>query len=279
VTTEPPAIDLLTPYRQLARVPSHRGTASFRLGDGAFSGPAEFLLPPGSQAIIAFHGPASLTSQDFGRDLVIEGAAELGAFRIECAQIYVRKPSRFAGDAFSSLISPVNGPAHIRYGNDRPVRRAVALLNNFDFSCGDPVTHDIGWTTIDTPLSVDAGGRTITFRQRADRPHLLSLVKAGLLHSTSLIEIAFDVRDGESDDELLAFSADVAALCTFAAGTGVSVAMLNLLDGDGVAVRRIVPQPVTARYRDREIVTDFHQGRKFAIATRSSRATRASASL
>lgn len=197
MTPDPPAFDLLTPYRPLARVPPHRGMASFRLGDGAFSGPAEFLLPPGSQAIIAFHAPAALTLQDFGRDLVIEGAAESGAFCIECAQVYVRKPSPSGEGSSWSLISPVNGPARIRYGDDRPVRRAVALLNNFDFSCGDSVTRDGGWTTIDTPLSVDAGGRTITFRQRADRPQLLPLVKAGLLHSTSLVEIAFDMRVGE----------------------------------------------------------------------------------
>ena len=265
MTPEPPAFDLLMPYRPLARVPPHRGTASFRLGDGEYSGAAEFLLPPGSQAIIAFHAPTDLTSQDFGRDLVIEGAAESGAFRIECAQVYVRKPSRSGEGSCWSLISPVNGPTRIRYGDDRPVRRAVALLNNFDFSYGDAVmTRDGGATTIDTPLSVDAGDRTITFRQRADRQQLLSLVKAGILHSTSLVEIDFDICDSESDDELLAFSQDVASLCTFGAGTGVSVAMLDLLDGDGAAVRRVVPQPVTARYRNRTIVADFHLRRLFS---------------
>jgi hypothetical protein len=128
------------------------------------------------------------------------------------------------------------------------------------------VTRDGGWTTIDTPLSVNAGGRTITFRQRADRPQLLPLLQAGLLHSTSLVEIALDTRDGKSDEELLAFSADVAALCTFAAGTGVSVAMLDLLDGDGAAGRRVVPQPVTARYRDRRVVADFHLRQLFSEA-------------
>jgi hypothetical protein len=266
MTHDSPTFDLLTPYLPLARVPPHRGTASFRLGDGAFSGPAEFLLPPGSQAIIAFHAPADLTTQDLGRDLVIEGAGESGAFRIECAQVYVRKPSRSGEGSSWTLISPINGPARICYGDDRPARRAVALLNNFDFSCGDSVTGDGGWTTIGTPLSVDAGGRTITFRQRAARPHLLPLVKAGLLHSTSLVEIAFDTFDGESDDDLLGFSTDVAALCTFAAGTGASVATLDVLDGDGGAVRRIVPQPVTARYRDREVVADFHLRRLFTEA-------------
>jgi hypothetical protein len=265
MTPDPPTFDLLTPYRPLARVPPHCGTASFRLADEAFSGPAEFLLPPDGQAIIAFHAPADVTSQNFGRDLVIEGVAEFGIFRIECAQVYVRESSRSGEGGSWSLISPVSGPARIRYGDDRPVRGAVALLSNFDLSHGDSVIRDGGWTTIDTPLSVDAGGRTITFRQRADRPQLLPLVRAGLLHSTSLVEITFDTRDGESEDELLAFSVDVAALCTFAAGTGVSVAMLDLLDGDA-PVRRVVPQPVTARYRDGEIVRDFHLRRLFSEA-------------
>jgi hypothetical protein len=130
-------------------------------------------------------------------------------------------------------------------------------LNNFDFSCGDAVSEGGGWTRINTPLSVDGDGRDVTFRQRAERPQLLALVSAGLLHSTSIVEIAFDAHDGESDDVLLAFAADIAALCTFAAGTGVSVAMLDLMDEEGALARRIIPQPVTARYRDREVVPDF----------------------
>jgi hypothetical protein len=73
MTPDPPVSDLLTPYRQLARLPSHRGTASFRLGSEVFSGAAEFLLPPTGQAIIAFHAPIGLTSQDLGPDLVIDG--------------------------------------------------------------------------------------------------------------------------------------------------------------------------------------------------------------
>jgi hypothetical protein len=70
---------------------------------------------PGSQAIIAFHAPADLTSQDFGRDLVIERVAESGAFRIECAQVYVHKPSHSGEGSSCSLISLFNGPARIRY--------------------------------------------------------------------------------------------------------------------------------------------------------------------
>ncbi len=257
MTVPAPGFDPLAAYRPLARVPPHRGTASFTLGGEAFSGAAEFLLPAGGQAVIAFQAPAELTSQDFGADLVIDGTAETGPFRLECGHIYVRKASRFEDGSTWSLISPVNGPVRMTYGTKSSIRRVLALLNNFDFSCGGAVREGGGWTTINTPLSVDGDGRDVTFRQRADRPQLLTLVGAGLLHSTSIVEIAFDAHDGESDDVLLTFAADVAALCTVAAGTGVSVAMLDLTGEEGSLVRRIIPQPVTARYRDREVVPDF----------------------
>jgi len=252
-----PGFDPLQAYRPLARVPPHRGTASFTVAGEAFSGAAEFLLPPGGQCVIAFQAPDDLTSQDFGADLVIKGTAENGTFHLECKHIYVRKASRFEDGSTWSLISPVNGPVRVTYGTRATTRGVLALLNNFDFSCGDVVSDGGDWTRINTSLRVDGDGRDVTFRQRAERPQLLALVSAGLLHSTSLVEIAFAAHDGESDDVLLAFAADVAALCTFAAGTGVSVAMLDLMDEEGDLAGRIIPQPVTARYRDRQIVPDF----------------------
>jgi len=252
-----PSFDPLAAYRPLARVSPHLGTASFTLGGEAFSGAAEFLLPAGGQAVIAFQAPDDFASQGFGGDLVIDGTAETGPFRLGCSQIYVRKASRFDDGSAWSLISPINGPVRMTYDTTGTIRRVLALLNNFDFSCGDASSEGGGWTRVNTPLRVDGDGRDVTFRQRGERPQLLALVSAGLLHSTSLVEIAFDAYDGESDDVLLAFAADVAALCTFSAGTGVSVAMLDLMDEEGALVRRIIPQPVTARYRDREVVPDF----------------------
>jgi hypothetical protein len=91
-----PTFDLLIPFRQLARVPPHRGTASFKLGEEAFYGSAEFLLPAGGQPIIAFHASAGLTSEDFGSGFVIDGEVEAGSFRIECAQVFVATLMRAA---------------------------------------------------------------------------------------------------------------------------------------------------------------------------------------
>jgi len=228
MTVNAPGFDPLAAYRPLARVPPHRGTASFTLGGEAFSGHAEFLLPAGGQAVIAFQAPDDLTSQDFGGDLVIDGTAETSPFRLESSQIYVRKVSRFEDGSAWSLISPVNGPVRMTYGTRGDIRRVLALLNNFDFSCGDVAGEGGGWTRVNTSLRVDGDSRDVTFRQRAERPQLLALVSAGLLHSTSLVEIAFDAYDGECDDVLLAFAADVAALCTFAAGVGVSAWLCSI---------------------------------------------------
>ena len=256
--------DLLAPYRRFALVQPHQGMASFRIGNEAFSGPAEFLVPQSGQAIIALRRPENLSTQDFGRDLVVEGNGELGFFRIHCDQIYVRKPQKFPTGHSWCLISPVNGPAQIHYVTERPVRRGVALLSNFDLTYGDPVTTASGGTRIGTPLNVEVGGRSVTFRQRTDRPQLLPMVQAKLLHSACFVEMAFVVNHGESDDVFLNLLADVAAMCSFASGVRVSVAMVDLFDGEGTIVRRIVPQSITSWYRDNRVVDDFQISRLFS---------------
>jgi hypothetical protein len=205
--------------------------------------------------------------QDFGTDLVIDGASDSGPFRIDCPRCFVRR--RTEGDTSPggwSLISPVNGPALVQYGPPRPAARATVLLNNFDYRCGDAVTQGGGFTRIGTPLSVDVGDRFVTFRHRHLREEILPLVKAGILHAASLTEFSVNVAPGESDDQALAFSTDVAGLCTFASGAGVSVPMLDLLDGDGAIARRVIPQPVTSRFRRNDIVDDFHLSEFFRVA-------------
>jgi hypothetical protein len=69
-----------------------------------------------------------------------------------------------------------------------------------------------------------------------------------------------------SDEQVLAFTTDVAGLCTFASGVGVGVPMLDLLDGDGAVARRVIPQPVTSRFRRNDIVDDIHIPEFFGVA-------------
>jgi hypothetical protein len=84
------------------------------------------------------------------------------------------------------------------------------------------------------------------------------LVQAGLLHSASLTEVSFEVTAENSDEELLALAADIAALCTFASGPSVSVAMLDLFGSDHTVLRRVIPQPILSRYRNENILHDVH---------------------
>ena len=83
-------------------------------------------------------------------------------------------------------------------------------------------------------------------------------MEAGLARSPSLTECRFELGPGESDEQVSEFAHHIAALCTIAAGVGVGVAVINFSDSEGV-VRRIIPQPVTARYSPgSRLVDDFH---------------------
>ena len=165
-----------------------------------------------------------------------------------------------------SLISPINGPVRVQYGVPRSAARAIVLLSNFDYRCGDAVTQNEGFTRIGTSLSVDVGHRRGTLRHHYLREEILPLVEAGIPQAASLAEFSVDLVPGESDEEVLTFSTNVASLCTFAAGASVSVPMLDLLDGDGAVARRLIPQSVTSRFRRSDVVDDFHLPEFFGVA-------------
>ena len=153
----------------------------------------------------------------------------------------------------------MNGPARIEYGASRQASKAIVLLNNFDYRHGDPVAVERGWTRIGTPVGVDLEGRRVEFRRHANYEVVQPLAMAGFMRAASVTDCYFDVSDGESDTQVLEFATDIAALSTIAAGAGLSVAMVDLVDGAGTVVRRVVPQPVTARYsRNDKIIDDIY---------------------
>jgi hypothetical protein len=259
MTNEALSFPAITEHRQYARLPPHSGASTFRIEDMAVSGLAEFILPVDGQAVVAFRATTGVTSQDLGTDLVIEGDSEFGAFRIECPQCYVPHQINTHPDTSGwSLISPINRPVRVRYGSTRPVSKLSILLNNFDYTHGDALTSDTGFTVIGTPITANLGHHRITFRHHRHREHVLPLVEAGVLRSASLTEVICEVRPEHSDATLLEFGSDVAAVCTFAAGMLVSTAMFDLLDDEGAVVRRLIPQPVVSRYRDTRIIRDIH---------------------
>ena len=121
-----------------------------------------------------------------------------------------------------------------------------------------------GVTRQGTPLRIDVNGRQIEFRWRPDHDGVLSLVRAHVLSSASLTEFSFEAHAQEGDDrQLMQFAVDVAAICTFARGASVTVAMLEMRDVEDVLVRRVLTQPVESKYRDHETVADEHLQRLF----------------
>lgn len=250
----PPPV--LLDHSDLARLHPHLGTARYTMGGETFSGTAEFTLPVSGQAIIAFAAMGGRSDQDLGENLVIEGHVDDVPFVITCPRANVKHMGATARtEGGWSLISPMNAPARIDYHRGGPAIRAVALLNNFDYDTGDVVESDRGWTVIATPFAATVGGRVVTFSHTPMSAGLGPLAAAGVIRSASLVECAFPV-DAATDDDVLSFVTDVAGLCTIAADGTVGVAMLTLLDEAGHAVRRIVPQPVTGRYRRNGIVND-----------------------
>jgi len=222
-----------------------------------FSGTAEFTLPVSGQAIIAFATKGERSDQNLGENLVIEGNTDDGPFTITCPRAHVKHMDRAARkDGGWSLISPMNEPARINYHHGGPAARVVVLLNNFDYECGDVVEGNGGWTRIGTPFAATIDERVVTFSHTPLGPRLRPLAAAQVIPAASLVECAVSLRDGEGDDDLLAVATDIAGLCTIAAGGTVSVAMLTFLDEDGRTVRRLIPQPVTSRYRRNGIVDD-----------------------
>ena len=62
-----------------------------------------------------------------------------------CKYYLLTKPkSRLNYGAFDPSTGRLESAHGDEGSRDRPVRRAVALLNSFDFSCGDSVTRDGG---------------------------------------------------------------------------------------------------------------------------------------
>lgn len=237
----------------------HRGRAAFVVGGDNYAGEAEFFVPAGGSAVVEVRGLDGEPAQDFGADLLMVGDGPLGPFRLECQQVYVTPQTKRAKSGSAScLVAPINGPVLVTYGDDLRAPVAIRIaLNNFNYMYGDPVHENGGFTRVGTPLVVSASGRRLTFAHTPRHLEVLSLLKAGVLSQAPITECGFSLNADEPDDEVVALGLDVASLCTFAAGGGVSGAMFDWLDETGGCVRRLVPQPVTSRFRRNDIIEDW----------------------
>ena len=261
-------------FERWARLAVHAGRATLTVDGETVSGVAELLLPAEGAPVVAMRTGHQLTGS-FASDLRIVGDVDGSPFQAHSPVCFTRKAMTGANEGWS-LVSPINAPVRIDYGEHRPAKQARVVLNNFDYVLGDAVTSETGFTREGTPFRVQLVDRSAEFQRRTDYEEVHPLLQAGVLRSASLSECSFEVLN-DTDDDLLGLALDVAALCTFARGASVGVAMLECIDSDGRVARRIVPQPVSSRYRDVTVVDDVDLPRLFADSFATHIATRRAA--
>lgn len=250
----------LDPFHLHSRVGVHRGDASLVVDGVPICGAAEFLLPVEGSPIGALRCEKSFAGTP-ASDVQVVGMFEGRPFTLVFRMGQLHRT--FAGTHQGwSLLSPKNGPVRIDYADAGPITGARFVLNNFDYEDGDPVEINGGFTRVGTPLTVQLDGGTAVFRRLGNYDAVKPLVLSGLLRSASLVEIECQISDAD-DEPLLALANDIASVCTFARGASVTVAMVELTDCTGRVARRLVPQPVESRFRDRPIVPDINIPRLF----------------
>lgn len=255
-----PACAAIDGSRHHARLPVHAGSAQMTVDGELIQGPAEFILPAESGLIVAVKSTAKLTN-DMAADLQVTGCHDGRVFTLNAPVCYTRRPGKDQ-DTGWSLVSPINQPVAINYADTGSATQVRVILNNFDYDCGDAVITSNAFTRVGTPFTVQLTDRKATFSRRSDYSSVYPLLRAGLFRTASLTDCRFDVLGG-TDDELLMLAHDISSLLTIARGASVGVAMLELLDEHGQAVRRIVVQPVASKFRDDALVEDFYLSRLF----------------
>src|SRR6185437_4145682 len=214
---------------------------------------ASFLIPGTRNWLLFFRWPADRPlSRHFEHGLTVTGDSPHGPFRLKCPQFYVRVTSGAWEKPGWAIAAPINQPATVTYGDDRPVVMVTATINNFDFEYGN---------VADGPkkvLRVQASGRTVDFTWRKERVQLRSLVDAGIIPSAALVTFSFEAWPGATDDELTGFAHHVASLCYYIVGQHTGIPVLSFLDKDGRVVRRTIAASIQSKFRPGNILPCPH---------------------
>lgn len=235
----------LPPHVGVGRVAQHGPSAS------EFN--ATFLHPATGPALILLRGPAEAgLNRNFGEGLTVAGRSADGPFELRCPRYYVRSASERGDDPSWAIACPVNEHVTIRYGEDRPIARVQALINNFDFECGN-VRPDPEAPRGREVLRVEAGGRVVEFAWRENHAHLRRLVECEVLRTTALTSFTFDAWVGASEADLGDFAYNVASLCTIAAKQFTGVPVLAFLDAEGRPTKRVVGDALESPFRSRGV--------------------------
>lgn len=168
-------------------------------------------------------------------------------FTLICPRYSVRVASKLGDRPGWAVVSPVNEPAIVSYGNDRPIAKVEAIINNFDFDCGNVVTrgHEEGSPT----LRVIAAGRTVDFTWSTERTRLRQLADAGLIGAPAFVTFSFDAWLGSSDSDLLQFAKNVSSFLAYVVGQHTGIPVVSFVDADGKVVRRILNNAVESAFR------------------------------
>lgn len=218
---------------------------------------AEFFVPvdTGCRIFLRWKDKGRL-NRNFGEELIVVGEGVDGPFRLFCPHYYVKSCSDANAEPGWAVAAPINGPATISYGEDRPVASVAAVINNFDFEQGN-VRGDESAGDLET-LRVDTAGRTVDFAWTAERRQLRQLVDAGFIGSTSFVTFSFKAWANASDQDLSDFAEDVASLCSYVVAQHTGIPILSFFDADGRVVRRMLGSRISSKFRDDCILPALH---------------------
>ncbi len=219
---------------------------------------ASCLVPATGNCLIFLRNQSGVRlNRLFGEGLTIEGENADGRFRLSCPHYYVKATSSSGEEPAWAIASPVNCLASIIYREAGPIARVTAVIDNFDFECGN-WPPDANHPQREKILRVEASGHIVDFTKREDHAILRHLLDIGLLHSTSLVTFSFAAWEGSSEEDLTAFAYNIASLCSIVARQHTGIPVLSFFDEDGRVVKRLLGNAIESEFRSNYILRFLH---------------------
>ena len=210
--------------------------------EGAFFVPAD----SNCRIFLRWDGKGRL-GNNWGVNLKLVGSSDEGPFTLICPRYYVRVASALGERPGWAVASPVNEPAVVSYGNDRPIAKVEAVINNFDFDGGN-VGGD-AYNEASPMLRVVAAGKAVDFTWRSERTRLRQLADAGLIDAPAFVTFSFNAWPGASEKALLGFANSVSTLLAYVVGQHTGIPVVSFIDPAGHVVRRTLNDSVESAFR------------------------------
>lgn len=217
---------------------------------------AKFFVPcTGNCVILLTNDSNQQLSNNFGKDLVVDGDSSDGSFRMVCPEYYVKVSQELRDKSSWAVIQPCNFPVEIQYGEPRPCSRVVAQINNFDFPYGH---NSCEGSTPTKQIRVKGAGRDIEFCWRPERIHLRQLLDSEQIRSTSLVSFAFEATPSDTRDGILKMVHNIAGLCGIVMQQHTGTPVVEFIDHLGKPITRLLFDVVESKFDDRCILPVMH---------------------